>query len=314
MIFLDASVVLHQENNPEDQPCRNVGVNNKGGLTFPQLHSQNVRSSIDGSIIHYADSSDDETGTRPYPLTKAPLHISQSVLDSIGCQMRLKDKNIHSIPYPSSLKKTNSTGLSSTPQDNEGSFKNDNDIEKAPISPSNSSLIATSVQRDDESQKKLADLRGQSRRLLKYHQIKGQYFSSVRSEIDGCRDAIKEVEQRNSIENQIKKRSLLSSHNESEEEIMLQSFLLDDEHELDYISGQNQSQKGFWSAICCINVLLDYIIWYIRKLNASPKFEMFIITLCFGLLLYTADLFSDIVNGIILLYNGRKFSINFKIR
>jgi hypothetical protein len=64
-------------------------------------------------------------------------------------------------------------------------------------------------------------------------------------------------------------------------------------------------QKGI-SSMCSVNLLCGYIFWNLRKMNLSPKFQTYVITLCSGLLLYVSDLFSDIVNGIFLLCNGKK--------
>ena len=76
-------------------------------------------------------------------------------------------------------------------------------------------------------------------------------------------------------------------------------------HSKEKCQSQKQPLKGN-SSMCSVNILCGYIFWNLRKMNLSPKFQTYVITLCSGLLLYVSDLFSDIINGIFLLYNGKK--------
>ena len=55
------------------------------------------------------------------------------------------------------------------------------------------------------------------------------------------------------------------------------------------------------TSICSLSLIFGYILWRIKKINASPKFQIYIITFGSGLLLYLSDLVSDIMNGLILI-------------
>ena len=64
------------------------------------------------------------------------------------------------------------------------------------------------------------------------------------------------------------------------------------------------------TSICSLSLIFGYILWRIKKVNASPKFQIYIITFGSGLLLYLSDLVSDILNGFILiLVKGKQYWI-----
>ena len=95
---------------------------------------------------------------------------------------------------------------------------------------------------------------------------------------------------------------------------------IDEESVLESLSSQDDAQNTkshlgckasiteMLTSICSLSLIFGYILWRIKKVNASPKFQIYIITLGSGLLLYLSDLVSDILNGFILiLVKGKQY-------
>ena len=89
---------------------------------------------------------------------------------------------------------------------------------------------------------------------------------------------------------------------EIDDESVLESLFSQDDA-LNTISnlGCKASITEMLTSICSLSLIFGYLLWRIKKINASPKFQIYIITFGSGLLLYLSDLVSDIMNGLILI-------------
>ena len=89
---------------------------------------------------------------------------------------------------------------------------------------------------------------------------------------------------------------------EIDDESVLESlFSQDDALNTKSNLGCKASITEMLTSICSLSLIFGYLLWRIKKINASPKFQIYIITFGSGLLLYLSDLVSDIMNGLILI-------------
>ena len=278
------------------------------GRSSQVLHSAKVSSSCDDCSIQYIDSSDDETGSQHQLLIKTQLDNKESGHHTTDG--RIEHKNNYDIMPSASnfdFKETKEKSASLTPNISHYSQVNKTETDERSISLKRPSQFK--VKSIDESQKLKSNSSSKAHELLKTRQTEDQPFCGTQSEIRESRISIKRIKEDEKKEKQITRIISKSQEFESEAEIM--SMLLGDENEFDNTIGGDKNQKGVWGIIGIINTFFEYIIWKLRKLIYDPKFEIFVLTLCGGLLLYIFDLFSDIANGIMLLYNGKKYVTNY---
>ena len=301
MIFIIDSLKLSQKEE-ETEKLSDGNIKNSDSFVQPQK-SHKIFISKNITTIPYIDSSDEEGQSKHPNLTKAQVQRIESDNNQDTKQMPINKNNAYSSTNLSNAHQNSARSILHPQKSEKYSQESHLLIKKNPIVGENQSLIEK--QRKGESQQTQLNSRSQSEGLEEYTLSNNQHFQTVQSELDSCRKLKRNIKC-DKIHEQHKKRSLISEKSELEEDVHLQSILLsDDEDELDNTTGTSQTRKGLLGVIGYISMLFEYIIWNVRRIIASPKYEIIVLTLCSGLLLYIFDLLSDIVNGMMLLYKGK---------
>ena len=289
--------------NEETERC-SIASNTNSNVLLERPTSAKSSSSTSDIVIPYIDSSDEESTSKHSSEVKTQAEGIDNVINHDRSQMPTNNDNVYSRSNDSKFPQNRGESILRAQISEHDSLKNDSAIKKGPMVSEIKS--GNKAQRLEESQPIQSKLRFQSQAPAKYYESRGQKLSTVQTEDDFDRKHNQNLKEGDKIFDQIKKRSLVSQKSRSEEEGLLESILLsDDEDELGDTTENIETQKGFWRVIGYISILYEYIVWNTIRIIASPKFDIIVLTLCSGLLLYIFDLLSDIVNGIMLLFKGK---------
>ena len=289
--------------NEETERC-SIASSSNSDVLLKHPTSRKSSSSKSDIFIPYIDSSDEEGRSKHSSEVKSHAEGIDSGINHDRSQMPLKNDNVYSRSSDSKFPQNRGKSILLAQKSENDSLENGSAIKKGPMVSEIES--GNEAQRLEESQSIQSKLRFQSQAPAKYTESRDQKLSTIQTEDDFDRKHNHNLKEGDKISDEIKKRSLVSQKSRSEEEGLLESILLsDDEDELGDATENIETQKGFWCVVGYISILYEYIVWNTIRIIASPKFDIIVLTLCSGLLLYIFDLLSDIVNGIMLLFKGK---------